>query len=104
MPVRTIPLSHSSVTGRLASRSGQPSIAFESSLERDFAVLQLFDPAVQSIEEQPVRIDYKAPTGRATRYTPDFLVIYRSDVPPSRLVEVKYQAELLMSMNYGPLC
>lgn len=94
MPVRSIPLSHSSVTGRLASRPNQPALAFESSLERDFAVLHLFDPTVESVEEQPVRIDYTAPTGRKTHYTPDFLVVYRPGGRSARLVEVKYQAEL----------
>jgi len=94
MPVRTIPLSHRSVTGRLASRPGQPAVAFESSLERDFALLQLFDPAVETVEEQPVRIAYTAPDNRPAHYTPDFLVVCRPDGPPPRLVEVKYQAEL----------
>ena len=67
MPIRSIPLSHSSVTGRLASRPGHASIKFEFSLERDFAILQLFDYSVLSVEEQPVRIDYKAPSGKPTR-------------------------------------
>ena len=94
MPVRAIPISHRSVTGRLASRPGQPAIAFESSLERDFALLQLFDLTVESVEEQPVRIDYLTTGGRPSRYTPDFLVIYKSNRPSPRLVEVKYRAEL----------
>ncbi len=94
MPVRAIPISHRSVTGRLASRPGQPAVAFESSLERDFAILQLFDLTVESVEEQPVRIDFTAAGGRPTRYTPDFLVIHKGNAPAPRLVEVKYRVEL----------
>ena len=89
-----LPISHRSVTGRLASRPGQPAIAFESTLERDFALLQLFDLTVDSVEEQPVRIEYMGSDGRPTRYTPDFLVIYKGSTRSPRLVEVKYQAEL----------
>ena len=94
MPVRAIPISHRSVTGRLASRPGQPAIAFESTLERDFALLQLFDLTVETVEEQPVRIEYMGSDGRPTRYTPDFLVVYKGGARAPRLVEVKYQAEL----------
>ncbi|HYD29665.1 MAG TPA: TnsA endonuclease N-terminal domain-containing protein [Azospirillaceae bacterium] len=94
MPVRTIPRNHRSLTGQIASRSQGRPIAFESALERDFALLQIFDPTVESVEEQPVRIEYRAPTGRPSQYTPDFLVSYRTGGSPHRLVEVKYQAEL----------
>ena len=94
MPVRAIPISHRSVTGRLASRPGQPAIAFESTLERDFALLQLFDLTVDSVEEQPVRIEYMGSDGHLTRYTPDFLIVYKGGARAPRLVEVKYQAEL----------
>lgn len=94
MPVRTIPKSHRSLTGQIASRTQGRPVAFESALERDFALLQLFDPAVASIEEQPVRIDYRTSSGRAAHYTPDFLVTHRASAQASRLVEVKYQAEL----------
>ena len=94
MPVRAIPINHRSVTGRLASRPGQPAIAFESTLERDFALLQLFDLTVKTVEEQPVRIEYMGSDGRTARYTPDFLVVYKGGARAPRLVEVKYQAEL----------
>lgn len=94
MPVRTIPKNHRSLTGQIASRSQGRPIAFESSLERDFALLQLFDPQVASVEEQPVRIEYRMLSGRPTHYTPDFLVTHRDRGRPNRLIEVKYQAEL----------
>ena len=94
MPVRAIPISHRSVTGRLASRPGQPALAFESTLERDFALLQLFDLTVETIEEQPVRIEYMGSDGLTARYTPDFLVVYKGGARAPRLVEVKYQTEL----------
>jgi hypothetical protein len=54
MPVRDIPIGTRAVTGRHA-RSGA---RYESSLERDFFELMMSDPAVEHIEEQPVRISY----------------------------------------------
>ncbi|WP_404326434.1 TnsA endonuclease N-terminal domain-containing protein [Aerophototrophica crusticola] len=60
----------------------------ESTLERDFALLQRFDLAVATLEEQPVRI--RLPGGGS--YVPDFLVTYR-DARPPRLVEVKYSTD-----------
>lgn len=88
MPVRSIPRSHRSVTGRQPV-DGQRSVAVESSLERDFVLLCRFKPDFAGIEEQPVMIP--VPGGR--RYTPDFLVTWREPRLPD-LVEVKYQADL----------
>ncbi len=88
MPVRSIPRSHRSVTGRQPV-DGQKSVAVESSLERDFVLLCRFEPDFAGIEEQPVMIP--VPGGR--RYIPDFLVTWREPRPPD-LVEVKYQADL----------
>jgi len=87
LPVRTIPISHSSVTGRQNSGHGARSIAFESTLERDFILLMRFDPAVDEIEEQPVRISYRDELGKSRNYTPDFLVTRSNGA--SQLVEVK---------------
>ena len=89
MGVRRIPRSHRSVTGRLAV-PGRSSIAFESTLERDFALLCAFDPDVASIEEQPLAIPLPPP---AHRYVPDFLVRFHSG-RPTELVEVKHDADL----------
>ncbi len=75
---------------------GQPeSAAFESPLERDFYVLLDFNPAVARVEVQPVRIEYLAPDGRKTHYTPDALIFHtpESGLNPV-LCEVKPHAEL----------
>jgi len=87
MPVRKIPRSHTSITGRYSLGPGKGSVGFESTLERDFVRLMAFDPDVTSIEEQPVRIDYADDTGRPHHYTPDYLV-HRHNAPPL-LAEVK---------------
>lgn len=89
MPVRRIPRSYHNVTGRKAGALGSRAIAVESTLERDFVTLALFDPAVLSIEEQPLTIPLPPP---ARRYTPDFLVRYRDGT--ADLVEVKREQEL----------
>lgn len=86
-PVRKIPISHSSLTGRHANFLGNGGIGFESSLERDYVTLTLFDPSVISVTEQPVRIQYRDEAGKDRRYTPDYLV-HRSD-RASALIEVK---------------
>lgn len=87
MPVRKIPRSSGSITGRFSRGPGGGSIGFESTLERDFVRLMAFDPDVTDIEEQPVRIDYKGDNGRPRHYTPDYLV-QRRDAPPL-LAEIK---------------
>jgi len=97
VPIRRIPMSRRSVTGFLAG-----GISVESTLERDFALLHLFDPAVSSLEEQPVQIRYRHQGGNL-RYTPDFLVQFRDAGRPSELVEVKYEADLQkFSQEYAP--
>lgn len=93
MPVRKIALGRRSLTGRLAGPAGTAAITFESSLERDFATLSLFNPDVASVEEQPVRIEYVEGATRR-RYTPDFLVRYHDSARPALLAEIKFQAEL----------
>ena len=93
MPVRRIPKSYTSLTGFHGREPGSRRIGFESSLERDFVTLMLFDPDFEKIEEQPVRIFYQdADSGRRRHYTPDFLVHRKST--PTLLVEVKPESEL----------
>lgn len=67
----------------------RPSVAVESTLERDFALLQRFDPAVVGLEEQPVRIRYA--NGRS--YVPDFLVHYADPARLPLLDEVKFSTD-----------
>lgn len=87
MPVRKIPISHNSITGRFSLGPGKGSVGFESTLERDFVCLMAFDPDVIGIEEQPVRIEYEGANGRKCHYTPDYLVQRRN--APMLLVEIK---------------
>ena len=56
MPVRKIGLCYRSVGGRVPMGAGRAGVDVESTLERDFALLQRFDRAVRSVEGQPVRI------------------------------------------------
>jgi len=93
MPVRKIGLCYRSVGGRVPMGAGRPSVAVESTLERDFALLQRFDPDVVGIDEQPVRIEYLVGQGTRRHYVPDFLVTYRAADRPWQLVEVKYSTD-----------
>jgi hypothetical protein len=90
MPVRHLRPTSRSVTGYRAA-PGTRSIACESTLERDFVTLTLFDPAVIAIEAQPLTITWHDTNGRERRYTPDFLVERRDR---TLLVEVKPAAVL----------
>lgn len=97
-PVRKIPLNGRSVTG-FHSWRGQQSVQYESTLERDFLIQQEFSLAVSHVVSQPCAIPFSTRAGRSFEYTPDFLVIYKSDTWPQRyqskpmLVEVKPGAE-----------
>lgn len=88
MPVRHIGLCYRSVSGRIPRGAGRRAIMVESTLERDFVLLQQFDPDVAGIEEQPVKI----PCGRSF-YIPDFLVHYHDPARPPWLVEIKYASD-----------
>lgn len=97
-PVRKIGPTRRSVSGYYAFR-GEESIAFESTLERDFLVRADFDLDVLGVISQPCEIPFQHPvTGRWYTYTPDYLVYYQlgdrhyDDYPKPLLVEVKPQA------------
>lgn len=99
MPVRTIPKTSRSLTGKVIDFRSHRAVSFESALERDFYVLLDFDPAVAHFEEQPVTIAYQEPIGVRRTYTPDVLVHYRPEWihprhPRSVLYEVKYRDDL----------
>lgn len=90
-----------SITGLLKVSPDQPHVPFESSLERDFAILMTGRMGVASIEAQPVTIRYLDEFGTERTYTPDFLVTryrheleYRETGLHTMLVEVKYTSEL----------
>lgn len=91
-PVRAIRSGHRGIRGTASVL--RKSVAFESALERDFLVLLSFDADLADVREQPVRLDFRDPAGRATHYTPDFLVLYRGERPRQVLYEVKYRADL----------
>ncbi len=98
MPVRKIGRSMVASTGIKASDKGIGRLAHESGLEADFLDLANFCPLIESIEVQPVRIDYVKVTGKPGTYTPDALLMFRPD-SPSRfgrpwLCEIKYRWEL----------
>ncbi len=69
-------------------------IPFESALERDFATVLEFSADVESYETQPVRVDYRASSGRRTSGYPDFLVKFRPGGGPPLLCDIKYRSEL----------
>ncbi|MFC3676224.1 TnsA endonuclease N-terminal domain-containing protein [Ferrovibrio xuzhouensis] len=92
MPVRRIRGNPRSVTGAVTGADGNY-IDFESLLERDYLILTRFWHPSAKIEEQPVKIPYVTDRGRASNYTPDFLVDFGTGT--SDLVEVK-PAEVLI--------
>lgn len=98
MPVRKIPKNYLGVTGGFASAKNKRLLGFESLLERDYMLILEFDPAVESFEEQPVRIPVLGKTARATSYVPDILVHYypdrRGKARKPLLAEVKKSSDL----------
>jgi len=72
---------------------GRRAVAVESTLERDFALLQRFDPKVAAVEEQPVRVGYRTTGGACRFYVPDFLVTYQRPGLSIKLVEVKFSTD-----------
>lgn len=93
MPVRRIGLCYRSVSGRVPMGNGRRAVAVESTLERDFALLQRFDPTVATVEEQPVRVEYRTSGGARRVYVPDFLVTHQRPSLSTQLVEVKFSTD-----------
>lgn len=106
MPVRRVPMSYTSVTGRKSLASGTRAVATESKLEYDFVTLMSFDPDVTEIEEQPVAIIYDD-NGKRRSYTPDFLIKRRAacpilaEVKPSRFVKGDVKRKLNAGKRYA---
>ena len=76
MKNRKIGYTYGSVSGHFSFRK-QKSIAFESTLERDFLTLLEFNDSVEDVIEQPLTIEYENHNGRTVTYTPDFLVYFK---------------------------
>ncbi|MGH7578129.1 MAG: TnsA endonuclease N-terminal domain-containing protein [Longimicrobiales bacterium] len=95
MPVRSIPASRRSLTGRIAGTKCIGEAAFESTLERDLLLVLEFAPAVTAYEVQPVRISYIDKVGRNRSYTPDVLIHGRhaGHTLPPLLCEIKHRAD-----------
>lgn len=93
MPVRSIPKNYLVTTGRIARGAGSIPASWEGPLEQDYLILLHDDPAVESFEEQPVRV----PVPRARPYTPDVLVHFRADTGgtkrPPELTEIKHSRD-----------
>lgn len=89
--VRKIKPTRRSISGVYPFRQKE-SIAYESSLERDFIILQEADADVIRVVAQPVSLTFKL-NNRTYPYTPDFLVLTNHSNYQGILVEVKPEAE-----------
>ncbi len=89
--VRKIKPTRRSISGIYPFRQKE-SIAYESSLERDFIILQEADADVIRVVAQPVSLTFKL-DNRTYPYTPDFLVLTNHSKYQGILVEVKPEAE-----------
>lgn len=98
--MRKIKPTRRSVSGHHVFR-GSTSIAYESTLERDFIIRNEFNLKVLNIIPQPVQMSF-IKNGRKYPYTPDFLVYYRSCntngdfYAKPMLVEVKPRSQIQM--------
>lgn len=92
MKNRKIGYTYGSLSGVCSFRK-EKSIAFESTLERDFITLMEFNDSVSDIVEQPVTIEYTNANGRETTYTPDFLVYFKQ--PETAIFDIKYKPLLI---------
>ena len=88
--VRKIKPTRRSISGHVAYKGS--SIAFESSLERDFIIYHSFKDDVIDIVPQPIAIPF-IKNGRTYEYTPDFFVQMKPDTSKSLIVEVKPKSE-----------
>lgn len=98
MRAREIPKSYRNLTGNVISIRDGASRAFESGLEKDYLTLIDMDIFVARYQEQPVTIDYRSASGRKLTYTPDVLVVHRTDISvgpqETWLVEVKWREDI----------
>lgn len=92
-PARRIRPNPRSLTGKTAT--GGSSVAFESSLERDWTILLDFDEDVRGYIDQPFTLSYTH-EGEEHHYTPDYLADFgRLSGKSKRVVyEVKFREEL----------
>lgn len=96
MPLRRIPRNYRSVTGHVPSTKNGRMVAYESTLERDFYLLQEFRSGIRSFTEQPVVVKYYA-GGRMHRHVPDAILEYAAPDRFGRrfeLVDIKYRSDI----------
>lgn len=85
--IRKIKPTRLSVSGRILCKG--KSIPYESTLERDFLIIQDFHPDIKSVTAQPITIKFQK-NGREYPYTPDFYVEYHDFANrKNMIVEVK---------------
>lgn len=84
---------YQSLSGLLPSKKNEEYVWFESSLERDFAILLEANKKVSHYVEQPLTLEYYN-EGKILHYTPDFLVYFIEDDQSPWLCEIKYRTEL----------
>ena len=77
MNKRKIGYTYGSVSGVYSFR-GEKGIKFESTLERDLLRILDFNDSVSDITSQPFTLEYTDEKGKNRRYTPDFLVHFKS--------------------------
>ena len=96
----------SAVFGVLSLSMQRGKVAFQSAIERDFALICDYAPEVSSIRWQPFSIQFEdAPLQSERRYTPDYLVVTtgRDGLPRNYLVEVKRMVEYRRICQAEPL-
>lgn len=88
--VRKIKPTRISVSGRVICKG--KAVAYESTLERDFLIVQNYHPDIKNIVAQPVTIKFNK-NGREYPYTPDFFVEYHEFANrKNMIIEVKPEA------------
>lgn len=91
---RRMATKYRSLSGVIPTTKNEELIWFESSLERDFALILEYKPDVYFYQDQPLTIEYFY-NGKTRRYTPDFFVQFRDEeCKKPWLCEIKYKQEL----------
>lgn len=93
-PKRGMIIKRQSLGGLVSSQKMNRNVWFESSLERDFALMLEFHPEVTGYIEQPITIEYIDHDFSVRTYTPDFLVYFDSEKMNPWLCEIKYRQDL----------
>lgn len=93
---RTIKPTRMSVSGKYMYKGG--SIPYESTLERDFLIVQGFREDIKSIVPQPLTIEFRK-NGHTYPYTPDFFIEYEDFANRKNMI-VEVKPETLWRENW----